>query len=185
MKKNVSLVLALALVLMAVSAFAAGSKEQPTTSTTTTTTSTSNYVAPAPAPMSFDVIGESEQTKELTEAFAAAKEAGDILSVFPDDVKAQIPEGYATINEIVTVLLSGDVEGIPGVKVELGLETQYEVGETVCVALGLSATEWVLKEGTIAESTKVPGTTAVVFSLDKDLIEKIINKPVTLVVISK
>jgi len=200
MKKILSLVLALALVLTAVSAFAEststdlGAKSPvtvptpapvvvPETNTTTTKTTTTNYVAPAAAP-SFDVIGESEQTKEMKDAFAAALAAGDILSVFPDDVKAQIPEGFATINEIVTVLLSG-AEDLPGVRVELGLETQYEVGEKVCVALGLGNDEWILKEGTIAESTKLPGTNAVVFSLDSATIAKIVNKPVTLVVISK
>ena len=191
MKKILSLVMALALVLVAVSAFASDSVEEYTPSLTKEDyerlenqyqggllKQSSGGSAVVPAGLSFDIIPDNDATKALIDAFAAAQEAGDVLSAFPEAVKAQIPADLTVVNEIVTALLSGNADGVVSATVGCKFTTAYEAGSKVCMAFGISADQWVLKEGTAQTDGSINVT------LDKDLIDRILNKPITLVVVS-
>jgi len=187
MKKILSLVLTLALVLTAVSAFASDSatsyvdyaalEAQYQGGILKHSSSSGTQNVPA-AGLSFDIIPDNDATKALIDAFAAAKEAGDVLAAFPDDVKAQIPAELTVVNEIVTALLSGNADGVVSATVGCKFTTAYEAGAKVCMAFGISADQWVLKEGTAQTDGSINVT------LDKGLIDQILNKPIALVVIS-
>lgn len=190
MKKIFALILALALVLTAVSAFAAGSKTNndiatSTASTGSTSASTKEDASEADDDeITSDILDDNEATKALKEKLAAALEAGDVLSALPEDVRAEIPEGYTNVNEVVTYKLDKVPEGTTSLTLNFKFETLYAEGEKVIVAFVIPAEdegedEWILLEGIGQADGSVNVT------LNEENIEKIVGKEVTVIVISK
>ncbi len=132
MKKSVSLVLILALALTAVYALAEGSKEEPTSGGTPATPAKGEPVIT----MSF--IEDTSISKAVIEAFKAAYDQGDILAALPEEVKAQVPEGFGKMNEMLTAQFVGDVGAVTkDYKMEIAFETKYTEGAKVLVLLGI------------------------------------------------
>ncbi|MBQ9210448.1 MAG: hypothetical protein IJ153_02010 [Clostridia bacterium] len=191
MKKIFALILALALVLTAVSAFAAGSKTNNDIATSTASTgSTGSTSAKEDASeaddeeITSDILDDNDATKALKEKLAAALEAGDVLSALPEDVRAEIPEGYTNVNEVVTYKLDKVPEGTTSLTLNFKFETLYAEGEKVIVAFVIPAEdegedEWILLEGIGQADGSVNVT------LNEENIEKIVGKEVTVIVISK
>ena len=126
MKKILSLVLALVLVLTAVSALATGSKQKPTTKGTTD------------EELGVKFIGDTDASRAAIDSFRAAYEAGDPLSVLPENIRSQIPAGRTQINELLTAQFEGNISGITkDVLVTVRFETAYEKGSDVTVLLGI------------------------------------------------
>ena len=196
MKKLVALVLALALVLtisgsMAASPSPSGTSDitdssvTDTTSNTTNNTTTNNtdYSVKTEPEITSEILKTpSKETEELKAAFAEALAKGDVLSVFPANILNQIPAGYKTINEVVTVKLSGSVSKVSALTVNYKLVTLYPVGEKVIVAYAVVTNgnaQWYLVEGVAQADGSINVT------LNKTLLDAIANKDVTMAVISK
>lgn len=132
MKKIISLVLILALALTAVSALAAGSKEEPTTGGTAVTPAKTEPV------ITIQFIEDTAISKAVIEAFKAAYDQGDILAALPEEVRAQVPEGFGKLNEMWTAQFEGDVSKvIKEVKMEIAFQTEYGKDAKVLVLLGI------------------------------------------------
>ena len=208
MKKLVALVLALALVLTIAGSMAASpspsgtsdiensavvpttndtSKETTTDTTSNTTNNTTSnntdYSVKTEPEITSEILKTpSKETEELKAAFAEALAKGDVLSVFPANILNQIPAGYKTINEVVTVKLSGSVSKVYSLTVNYKLVTLYPVGEKVIVAYAVVTNgnaQWYLVEGVAQADGSINVT------LNKTLLDAIANKNVTMAVISK
>ncbi len=179
MKKILALVLVLMLSLAAVSAFAAGSKD-----INDTQQAVVNPAAPAAAALSLEIIEDTAEAKQLFEKFQKAYEEGDVLKVFPEEVRKQIPEGLTKINEMVTAKWNGDTTKATGdLKVNIIFKSQYEPkDEEVAVMVGKlenGDVTWTMFKGV----TKDDGSIDVIFS--KDTIQELKNNPFVIVVVSK
>lgn len=177
MKKILALVMALVMVLGAASAMAAGSKQTPGGGGTTVET---------PAEVNVVYAKDTEETAAIIEKFAEAAAAGDVLAALPDAVKANIPEGYNKINEMITAQVSGDINDVASYTVmNFAFESTYEAGKTVYVLAGiLPATaggevEWEVFTGSVKDNGSVDVT------LPKAFFEKVQNKPFVLAVVSE
>ncbi|QTE68791.1 hypothetical protein JNO48_02460 [Clostridiales bacterium] len=173
MKKLFSLVLALAMLLTAAFAIAEGSKEEPTIGGDV-----------SGVPMEF--IADTEESAAAIKAFADAKEAGDVLAPLPDDVKAKIPEGFATISEMVTAKLDGEIDNLPDeVVMNVMFETPYSDGQKVIVLIGIlpenaeEEIEWQAFDGV----GKADGSVDV--TVPKAVFEKVQTNPFLIGVISE
>lgn len=182
MKKVFSLVLALALLLTAVSAFAAGSKEEPNQGGTAAPATTTEE---APE-ISVKFIADTEASAAAIKAFADAKEAGDILAPLPDDVKAKVPEGFATINEFLTAQFEGKFDNLPDeVILNIMFESSYAGVPKVIVLIGIlpeaegEEIEWQAFDGVGKDDGSVDVT------VPKAIFEKIQTNPFLLGVISE
>ncbi len=188
MKKIFALMLALALLLCSVSALAATESKQ---------TPTSTWIEYPPKDDTFPPpkkTSESEITSKFLEPNAATQEAikgieEKGVDFFPDEIKAQIPEGYTEFNEIVTYLLDGVPAGTNSLTLNYVFDTPYKAGEIVLLAIGIpqadGTTEWILTEGVVQDDVSAQQEGSVNVTLTQDIIEKIIGKEVIIVVISK
>ena len=190
MKKILALVLSLVMVLTAVSAMAAGSK---------TADDQQNAVVVAPAVVK-NVVGNaavedtqtlkildvnSDAVQAIIDLFAAANEAGDVLSVLPDDIRAQIPEGLTKINEIVTAQFDWNTDVTGSVTLKIGFKSEFEEGQNVAVLFGkLTGTDvaWTVAEGTTEKDGDV---VKVKVTIPADLVKSLGNEPFILAVVSK
>ena len=182
MKKLFSLVLALALLLTAVSAFATGSKEEPSQSGTVVPAAETEEATE----ISIKFIADTEASAAAIKAFADAKESGDILAALPDDVKAKVPEGFATINELLTAQFEGDVAKVTDDMIlNVKFETAYAAGQKVLVLIGILPTaegegiEWQTFEGVGKDDGSVDVT------VPKAVFEKVQTNPFLIGVISE
>ena len=142
MKKILALVLALMLVLTAVSALAAGSKGNGDIGQADTDA----------ADLDLTKAEDTEGTAAIKQAIKDAQEAGNAIDGLPEDVRAQLPEGYATINEMDTYKLAGDYENAEEpIILTFKFETPYAEGEEVVLAIGIvppeAEAEWLVKTG--------------------------------------
>ena len=177
MKKILALVMALVMVLGVASAMAASSKQTPGGGGTDVDN-----------PETIDIVytEDTEETAAIIEKFADAADAGDVLAALPDAVKANIPEGYNKINEMITAQVSGDINDVASYTVmNFGFESTYEAGKTVYVLAGiLPATadgevEWEVFTGSVKDNGSIDVT------LPKAFFEKVQNKPYVLAVVSE
>ena len=182
MKKLFSLVLALALLLTAACAFAQGSKEEPTNGGAAVP-ATETEEAPE---IGVSFIADTEASAAAIKAFADAKEAGDILAPLPDDVKAKVPEGFATINEMVTAQFDGELDKVTDdVILNVKFETAYGDGQKVIVLIGIlpaeadGEIEWQAFDGV----GKADGSVDV--TVPKAVFEKVQTNPFLIGVISE
>ena len=101
--------------------------------------------------LSLEIIDATEESQAVLDSFKLAYDAGDTLSVLPEEIKAQIPEGLGTINEMVTAHFVGETGAISGdYKATINFETPYEEGKEVAVLfgkLGGEEIEWTLLSG--------------------------------------
>ena len=180
MKKVFSLLLVLALLLTAVSVFAEGSKETP---------GGGGSVVPkteeAPE-ISVKFIEDTEASAAAIKAFADAKEAGDILAPLPEDVRALVPEGFGTINEMLTAQFEGELDKVTDeVILNVKFETPYADGQKVIVLFGIlpaeadGEIEWLAFDGV----GKADGSVDV--TVPKAVFEKIQTNPFLIGVISE
>ena len=146
MKKIIALVLALALVLTAVCALADNSKQ--TTggggSSGGSSSGSSTVVTEEPV-ITIKFVKDTDKSAAVIKAFKDAYDKGDVLSVLPDDIKAQIGEGQVNINEMLTAAFDGDVSKITkDVVMTVKFETLYKAGEQVTVLLAIlkDPVEW-------------------------------------------
>ena len=183
MKKVFSLILALALVLTAVSAMAADSPTNEgkiytkvdntdyskwNTSTATDTTPTSEILKE-----------DSELTKELKAALAT-----DGIKALPEEVQALIPDGLATINEVITYKLDNVAAGVKLLTINYGLTTKYApAGEKVAVIFVVEEANgektYLVAEGTIQDNGSINVT------LTEEILKAIVGKTVSVIVVSK
>ena len=197
MKKVFALILALALVLSAVCALAGESKPSKQDASSSyavmdsgDNTDYSKYSTPKteaepPAEeITSKFLDPNEATKEISEGI---KEKG--LDFFDDATKAQIPDGYTVINEIVTYLLDKVPAGTTSLTLNYVFDTPYKAGDVVIVAFGIpnedGTTEWILTEGVVQDDVSAQQEGSVNVTLTQEIIEKISGKEVTIVVISK
>ena len=174
MKKILALVLVLALSLTAFSAFAAGSPENPD----------EKVVEEEAAEVAVPTAQDTEGTTEVKAALSAAQEAGDVLSILPEDVRAEIPEECTTINEMVTVKLpevEADESGNRTFK--KAFQTPFTAGEKVSVLFGIpkddGTIEWVVLEGTANDAGEI------VFTVDDATYTKLSAQEVVMCPVTK
>jgi len=189
MKKIFALMLAMALLLCSVSALAATESKQETPTSTWIEYPPKDDTFPPPKKTS-----ESEITSKFLEPNAATQEAikgieEKGVDFFPDEIKAQIPEGYTEFNEIVTYLLDGVPAGTNSLTLNYVFDTPYKAGEIVLLAIGIpqadGTTEWILTEGVVQDDVSAQQEGSVNVTLTQDIIEKIAGKEVIIVVISE
>lgn len=176
MKKILALVMALVMVLGVASAMAEGSKQTPGGGGTTVET---------PAAVTVEYAADTEVSKAVIGEFEEAAKSGDVLALLPDAIKAAIPGGYNTINEMVTAEFVGDVNEVADYSVmNFTFETKYVAGSTVIVLVGiLPATvdgeiEWYAFNGSVLEDGSVNVT------LPKEIFTKAQNDPFILSIVS-
>ena len=189
MKKVFSLILALALVLTAVSALAAeGSKGTDDTFATGViypkqdNTNYSNWntsTATDTTPTSEILKEDSELTKELKAALAA-----DGIKALPEEVQALIPDGLATINEIITYKLDNVAAGVKLLTINYVFPTKYApAGEKVAVIFVVEEANgektYLVAEGTIQDNGSINVT------LTEEILKAIVGKTVSVIVVSK
>ena len=188
MKKIFALMLALALLLCSVSALADGTPSKGTPQAATWLPEEDDTFPP-PVKSS-----EAEITSKFLEPNAATQEIikgieEKCVDFFPDEIKAQIPEGYTEFNEIVTYLLNGVPAGTNSLTLNYVFDTPYKAGEIVLLAIGIpqadGTTEWILSEGVVQDNVSAQQEGSVNVTLSKDIIEKIVGKEVTIIVLSK
>ena len=97
---------------------------------------------------------------------SAADYSDGSLSMFPADVRRQIPAEYRTINEIVTAQVSAEADKIAAATLNFRMQTLYPADETVYAIFGIpqngSAT-WIVCEG----RTKEDGSVSVTLQSDR------------------
>ena len=142
MKKILALVLAAILALVAVSALAEESKVNEDISDAST-----NLEG-----VTMEKAEDTDETTAIKEALKEAQKNGDVLAGLPEEIRNQIPEGRAVINEMDTYQLEG-YTGQTADKIILTFkfETPYEEGEDVTVLFAITAaekeTEWLVRDG--------------------------------------
>ncbi len=178
MKKILSLVLALMMILTAVSALAAKSKEEPGGGGGSTGDSDEPEIK-------IEVVADTNLSKAAIEAFKK-----DPLGPLSDEIKANIPADYGTINEMLTAKFVGEVGAVKKeVKMNMMFETHYGKDEKVIVIIGIlpaDATdvkvediEWQEFDGIGEEDGSVT------FTIPKDTFVKINTNPFLIGVISQ
>lgn len=176
MKKILALVLALAMVLCAASVLAEDSKDVDDTQHATTTTTDGEPVES----LSLIIIDNTEATQAIIDTFAAAAEAGDVLSAFPEDVRAQIPEGLNQINEMVTAQFVGDTEAVAGdLNANVVFKTLFEAGSEAVAVASNGADSWNILKATPAEDGSVDIVCPAAF------IKAVGNTPFVLAIVNK
>ena len=184
MKKILALVLALTMILTAVSAFAADSPENPGKKGGGTTGGggSTAYDTTVEEEVTMGKVADNDATKAIKQLFVDGNAAGDPLSKLPDDVKGKIPEGFKTVNEMVTYQLSGDVSKVNSLTLTFTFETKYADGEEVTVLIGIAGakeTEWIVKTG------KGNKDGDVVVTVTKAELDKISSNPFVVIPVSK
>ena len=181
MKKIIALVLALMMVLCAVSALAADSKSNNNIGNGTVVTGNEK----TEEEVKIVKVGDTAATKAIKDAVTAAFQGGNVLDAFPDAVKAQLPEDAATVNEMDTYQLDGDVSGMNSLTLVFKFETPYPEGEEVTVLLIIPAAE----EGGEAEWITLKGKANadgdVVVTVDAATLAKVQNNPFVVIPVSK
>lgn len=142
MKKILALVIAAIMILTAVSALATESKENEDIAQGSTNVDG----------LDMDTAEDNEGTSAIKDAIKEAAENGDAIDGLPDEVKDQLPDGFATINDMETFQLDGDFDAAEEpIILTFKFETPYEEGEKVVVAIGIvppeGEAEWLVKEG--------------------------------------
>ena len=186
MKKILALVLALMMVLTAVSALAAGSPENPggkttgggTTGYSTDTTEEETKEDEVEAA----TVADTDATKAIKEELQKAAESGDVLSVLPDDVKAEIGEEFTKVNEMVTIKIAEGLDATKGLSIKKAFQTPYAKGAIkvlVAVPGADGKVEWIAVNGNVNEDGEV------VAVVDEAIYNKIAGKEIVMVPVSK
>ncbi len=174
MKKVLALVLALMLVLTAVSALANGSKGNGDIGQADTDA----------AELDLAKAEDNEGTSAIKQAIIDAQEAGNAIDGLPADVQSQLPEGFATINEMDTYKLGGGCENAEEpIILTFKFETPYTEGEEVVLAIGIvppeAEAEWLVKTG------KANADGDVEVAVTKAELNKISDNPFVVIPVSK
>ena len=105
------------------------------------------------------------------------------LSLFPEEVRAQIPPEFATINEFVaSSLQTDDLESIESITLKFTFQSVYPPDATLYLLFGLTEngiTEWYVREASVLEDGSVSVT------LDHELLEKLNGNTYALAVVSE
>ena len=135
--------------------------------------------------VSVKFIDDTEASAAAIKAFADAKEAGDILSPLPEDVKALVPEGFVNINEMLTAQFEGEIDKVSDdVILNIKFETSYAGKDKVIVLFGIlpaeegGEIEWQAFEGAGKEDGSVDVT------VPKAFFDKVQTNPFLVGVIS-
>jgi hypothetical protein len=128
-----------------------------------------------------DTIGEDGTAVEVRKKVAAAANESSPLDVLPEEIRAQLPEGFTTVNELESLKLEGDLTGLEQLPVTFKFATPYDPGSMVYLAVCLpgETPEWLLLKGAANEE----GSVAVTF--DADSLAKIGSRNFVLMVISE
>ena len=128
---------------------------------------------------------DTESTKSIKDLLIKAQKAGNVLDAFPQEIKDLIPEENTEVNEMETVRLVGDLTGLKELTLTYKFETPYKLNEKVTVVLGIpsdteeSGIEWTVLEGVGDKDGNV------VFTIDKETLEKVQNNPFVIIPVSK
>ena len=184
MKKYAGILITAAMTcVLGMSAFAADSPENPGKKGGGTTGGGSTaYDTAVVEEVTMGKVADNDATKAIKQLFVDGNAAGDPLSKLPDDVKGKIPEGFKTVNEMVTYQLSGDVSKVNSLTLTFTFETKYADGEEVTVLIGIAGakeTEWIVKTG------KGDKDGNVVVSVTKAELDKISSNPFVVIPVSK
>ena len=173
MKKILALVLALALVLTAVSAFAEVASK---------TNLDIAQVEDNSDAVEVKFAAESAEVAALVEAVKAAAQAGDVLSVLPEEIRAALPEDQKNVNEIAPIQFAGKAEEITeDLVIKTKFETPYTPGEKVTVLLArvtVDPIQWFAFEGTVLEDGSVQ------FVIPADTVKTFLNEDMAIAVVS-
>ena len=172
MKKILALVLALVMVLSVASAMAAGSKGGRDISNVTTDSEE----------VTVSKTADNDATSAIKKLISDAQTSGDALAALPDDVKAQIPEGFKTVNEMETFKTVGVLTEGDSIQLIFKFATPYKEGEDVTVLLGIpndKETEWIVLKG------KGNKDGDVVVTVTKAMLDKIGDKAFVVIPVSK
>ena len=105
------------------------------------------------------------------------------LSLFPEEVRAQIPPEFATINEFVaSSLQTDDLERIESITLKFTFQSVYPPDATLYLLFGLTEngiTEWYVREAIALEDGSVS------VRLDHELLEKLNGNTYALAVVSE
>jgi len=175
MKKIIALLLSLFMAACAVSALAVDSKEELHEVVILAGEGTIHIY------WTTDEVGEDGNVKEVREEAAAAAKASSPLDVLPPEIRAQLPEGFTTVNELESLKLEGDLTGLEQLPVTFKFATPYEPGSVVYLAVCVpgETREWFLLKGLADEE----GSVAVTF--DAESLAKIGNHNFVLMAISE
>lgn len=174
MKKLLALVIALIMILGVAGAMAAGSKNNQDIAQATTEAEE----------VTLETAEDTEGTQAIKQAVIDAQAAGNAVDGLPDAVKEQLPEGYATINEMDTYKLKGEYTGDEDpIILTFKFETPYAEGEKVIIAIGIvppeGEVEWLVKEGTANSDGDVE------VEVTKAELAKISDNPFVVIPVSK
>ena len=104
------------------------------------------------------------------------------LAGFPQSVREQIPAGYRSVNEFVTVRISDDYQNVKSATIQFAFETKYPAGDTVYLIFGAAGendTEWIVCQAEVLSNGSVS------VELQKDLLDRLAGEPFPLVAVSK
>lgn len=110
---------------------------------------------------------------EVIEEASSAAQQGSALDILPAEIRALIPEGFTTVNEIRAMKLQGDLTKLADLTVTFKFDTPYAPESVVYLALAIPAEEgreWVLLEGKANEDSNV------IVTFDVETLEKIGDK---------
>ena len=131
------------------------------------------------------LTGEPVEDLSVFETGHRAPEAPDpgagALAAFPREIREQIPDGYRTVNEFVTVSM-GEAKNIRSMTVKFTFETKYPAGDTVYLLFGVkrdNRVAWFVREASVTAA----GSVSVV--LEKEQLDLLAGTQFPLVVASR
>ena len=127
-----------------------------------------------------DILSFFDQKGQGKEAVDYSRGA---LSLFPEEVRSQIPSEFKTINEFVTSTLKADeLEKIESITMKFTFQSVYPPDTTVYLLFGLTEngiTDWYVQEAYTLDDGAVSVT------LQHELLEKLNNNTYALAVVSE
>lgn len=178
-KKTLAVILSLMLLMSVASALAADSK---------TNTDISQATVETDGPLVYlKKTADTDFTKKLKEAVAAAQNKGNLLEVFAGDVAKLIPEDHTEANEMETVYFDGELDKVTSkVKVTYKFQTPYGKDQKVTVMLGFPDKE---DPNSVPSWEAIPGvgteTGEVEFYVTREILKKIETEPFVIIPLSK
>jgi hypothetical protein len=175
MKKFFALVLALSMLACAAGALATDSKEDLRDAVIISGQGTVTII------WTTDTVGEDASASETREKIRTAAKNASPLDELPEDLRAQLPEGFTVVNELESVKLEGDLTGLEELTVAFKFNTPYEPESVVYLAAAIPGeeTEWVLLEAKADEEGSV------VVTFDAEFLAKVGNSDFVLMTISE
>ena len=128
------------------------------------------------------VVPADETTETLAAEVQEAADSGDVLSLLPEELKAEIPEGFISLADLVSAKLVNFRNQAGEVSVRMMPEIPYEAGTEVYVVIMVPGEEGPLFFG--AEGTAVKDGSLRI-RLDAEILKNLKDKTFVVMVLSK